>query len=66
MQRKGQFIYNMLRPDMKIKDDVDMLRYKANIADRLWNLTDEQFKRFEQQFKTFSGETSFNQMENQS
>jgi hypothetical protein len=58
MQRKGQFIYNMLRPEDKpIKDDVDMLRYKANIADSLWNMTDIEFDKIQVQYRQFHGMT---------
>lgn len=54
MQRKGQFIYNLLRPqDFPLRDDVDVMRYKGWIADKLWNLTDAEFDKMQEQYKEF-------------
>lgn len=55
MQRKGQFIYNMLRPDENRNDDIAVLRYKAKIADRLWNLNDTEFDKIQEQYREFHG-----------
>lgn len=47
MERKGQFIYNELRQvdvsikDMRVEDYI--LRQKAMIADKLWNMSDTEF-----------------------
>jgi hypothetical protein len=46
-QRKGQWLYNHLRPESwpggaPITDEDNRL-YKAIISDRLWNMTDEEF-----------------------
>jgi len=45
----------MLRPNLEIKDDVDMLRYKATIADTLWNMTDATFEIIQKQYRVFHG-----------
>ena len=48
-QRQGQWLYNKLRPDSEFEnslgkvDEQSIIKYKAYIADRLWNLTDRRF-----------------------
>jgi hypothetical protein len=46
-QRKGQWFYNALRPVTKDgerpEEFQDIEKYKAQIADALWNMTDKDF-----------------------
>lgn len=48
-QRKGQWLYNLLRPDTEFEDklgkvdDASIIKYKAHVADKLWNMTNEEF-----------------------
>lgn len=47
--RKGQWLYNLLRPDTEFEDklgkvdDASIIKYKAHVADKLWNMTNEEF-----------------------
>lgn len=51
-QRLGQWLYNSLRPDHEFEnklgkvDEQSIIKYKAYVADRLWNLTDNEFHAF--------------------
>lgn len=50
-QRQGQFLYNALRPDKDGERTIqDLDKYKAQIADALWNLTDKEFMKIMQRF----------------
>ena len=51
-QRKGQWLYNALRPEdtkanrIMCGGDDDIFKYKSYIADRLFNMSNEEFDKF--------------------
>lgn len=55
-QRKGQWLYNKLRPNSEFEnklgkvDEESIIKYKAYVADRLWNLTNKEFEELMRQY----------------